>query len=280
MVAGESVAAGLSVTNTAPRRLLPTMLELPVGAAVQRYAVPSLGPRGVHEETFTVRTERRGVIEVGPATTRRGDPLSIYSRDVAWTGVTEILVRPADGAARLARGRACCATSRASRPTRCRRATWPSTPCVSTSPATTCATSTGVRRPRPSQLLVRQYLDTRRSHATIVVDDDSVELGHGRRLRDRHVGGRVDRGARRARRVRGDVRLRRAGLLRLRRHPRPRRGVPGRPDRLRPGGRRQPGGPHCPRHQPAVPGQRRRPPPSRRSSAPPRCSRPRYAGSR
>ena len=94
VVAGQSVAAGLSVTNTAPRRLLPTMLELPVGAAVQRYAVPSLGPRSVHEETFTVRTEKRGVIEVGPATTRRGDPLSIYSRDVAWTGVTEILVRP------------------------------------------------------------------------------------------------------------------------------------------------------------------------------------------
>ena len=60
VIAGQSVAAGLSVTNTAPRRLLPTMLELPVGAAVQRYAVPSLGRASVHEETFTVRTERRG----------------------------------------------------------------------------------------------------------------------------------------------------------------------------------------------------------------------------
>ena len=41
-----------------------------------------------------MRTERRGVIAVGPATTRRGDPLSLFSRDVTWTDVAEILVRP------------------------------------------------------------------------------------------------------------------------------------------------------------------------------------------
>ena len=34
------------------------------------------------------------MIAVGPATTRRGDPLSIFSRDVTWTGVREVLVRP------------------------------------------------------------------------------------------------------------------------------------------------------------------------------------------
>jgi uncharacterized protein (DUF58 family) len=94
VVAGESVAAGVSVTNTAPRRLLPTILELPVGASVQRYAVPSLAPAAHHEQTFTIRTDRRGVIAAGPATTRRGDPIGIYSRDVAWTDVTEVLVRP------------------------------------------------------------------------------------------------------------------------------------------------------------------------------------------
>ena len=70
------------------------MLELPVGAAVHRYGVPSLAAGGSHEETFTVRTERRGVIAVGPATTRRGDPLGSSRRDVEWTGVTEIFVRP------------------------------------------------------------------------------------------------------------------------------------------------------------------------------------------
>ena len=94
VIAGGSVAAGVRVRNIATHGLLPTMLELPVGSVVHRYAVPRLGPAESHEETFTIRTERRGVIPVGPATTRRGDPLAILSRDVAWTDVTEILVRP------------------------------------------------------------------------------------------------------------------------------------------------------------------------------------------
>ena len=38
--------------------------------------------------------ERRGVISVGPAMTRRGDPIGIFSRDVVWTPVREVLVRP------------------------------------------------------------------------------------------------------------------------------------------------------------------------------------------
>ena len=116
-----------------------------------------------------VRTERRGVIAVGPATTRRGDPLGLFSRDVAVDRRRRVPGPPAMvPLERSAPG--CCATSRASRTTRSRRATSPSTRCVSTSPATTCATSTGAPRPRRwprrrSQLLVRQFLDTRRSHA-------------------------------------------------------------------------------------------------------------------
>ena len=64
-----------------------------------------------------------------------------------------------------------------------------------------------------NQLLVRQYLDTRRSHATIVVDD-GAEPGPTRTIRDRDVGRRVDRGPRGPRRLRDLLRLRRAGRLR------------------------------------------------------------------
>ena len=64
MVAGESVAAGVDVVNLAGRRLLPTVLELPVGVARHRYGIPMLAPGAAHEETFTIRTERRGVIFV------------------------------------------------------------------------------------------------------------------------------------------------------------------------------------------------------------------------
>jgi uncharacterized protein (DUF58 family) len=170
VVAGESVAAGLSVTNTAPRRLLPTLLELPVGATVQRYAVPSLAPRAAHEETFTVRTERRGVITVGPATTRRGDPLSIYSRDVAWTGITEILVRPpmvpldslGAGLLRDLEGVSTDAVSQSDLAFHALREYTPGDDLRHVHWRSSA---------KASQLLVRQYLDTRRSHATIVVDD-------------------------------------------------------------------------------------------------------------
>ncbi len=94
VMAGGTVAAGVHVTNRAAGRMIPTVLELPVGDSVHRYGVPALGAGATHHESFTVRTERRGVITVGPAITRRGDPVGLVSRDSLWTGVEEILVRP------------------------------------------------------------------------------------------------------------------------------------------------------------------------------------------
>ena len=93
VAAGESVAAGVQVVNRASSRLVPTTLEVPVGSAVHRYGISSLAPGAAHEESFTIRTERRGVIPVGPAMTRRGDPVGLFSRDMVWTPVREVLVR-------------------------------------------------------------------------------------------------------------------------------------------------------------------------------------------
>src|SRR5690606_22953750 len=64
------------------------------GSTVHRYAVKALAAGASDEESFTIRTERRGVIAVGPATTLRGDPLGLVSRDMTWTPLREILVRP------------------------------------------------------------------------------------------------------------------------------------------------------------------------------------------
>jgi len=176
VTAGESVVAGLTVTNTAERRLLPTMLEVPVGTAVHRYPLPSLAVGARHEESFTIRTSRRGVIPVGPAMTRRGDPLGAFSRDVAWTPITEVLVRPpmtpleslAGGLLRDLEGvttEAVTSSDLAFHALReyvpgddLRHIHWRSSAKVMASGG-------------DSSLLVRQYLDTRRSHATIVVDD-------------------------------------------------------------------------------------------------------------
>jgi len=182
IMAGGSVAAGVNVTNLAAGRIIPTILELPVGQSVHRYGIPALAGGATHQEPFTVRTERRGVIPVGPATTRRGDPLGLFSRDSLWTGVKEILVRPpmvpldALGAG-LLRDLEGVATDSVSQSDLAfhtlreyvagddlRHVHWRS--------SAKAMASAG-----ESQLLVRQYLDTRRSHATIVVDDAPASWG-------------------------------------------------------------------------------------------------------
>ena len=184
VVAGESVAAGVDITNVASHRLLPTLLELPVGEATHRYGIPLLAAGATHEESFTVRTERRGVIAVGPATTRRGDPLSLFSRDVTWTGVTEILVRPpmvpldslGAGLLRDLEGVPTDAVSHSDLAFHALREYVPGDDLrhIHWRSSAKAMASAG-----ESQLLVRQYLDTRRSHATIVVDDAAPAWADG-----------------------------------------------------------------------------------------------------
>lgn len=174
--AGESVAAGVLVRNQAGSRLLPTTLEVPVGSSVHRYGIASLGAGEVHEESFTIRTERRGVIRVGPASTRRGDPIGIFSRDQVWTPVRELLVRPpmlpleslGSGLLRDLEGVATDAVSQSDLAFHALREYVPGDDLRHIhwrSSAKVLAAS------GENSLLVRQYLDTRRSHATVVVDD-------------------------------------------------------------------------------------------------------------
>jgi hypothetical protein len=143
---------------------------------VHRYAVPRLGPGESHEESFTIRTERRGVIPVGPASTRRGDPLALLSRDVEWTEVNEILVRPpmvpmdslGAGLLRDLEGVSTDAVSQSDLAFHALREYVPGDDLRHVhwrSSAKAMAVADDTR------LLVRQYLDTRRSHVTVVVDD-------------------------------------------------------------------------------------------------------------
>jgi uncharacterized protein (DUF58 family) len=176
VAAGESVVAGVLVVNRASSRLVPTSLEVPVGSAIHRYGIGSLAPGAAHEESFTIRTERRGVIEVGPAMTRRGDPIGIFSRDVVWTPVREVLVRPhlvpmeslGAGLLRDLEGVSTDAVSQSDLAFHALREYVPGDDLrhIHWRSSAKVMASTG-----ESALLVRQYLDTRRSHATIVVDD-------------------------------------------------------------------------------------------------------------
>ncbi|WP_156385046.1 DUF58 domain-containing protein [Nocardioides sp. Root122] len=176
VAAGESVAAGVLVVNRAASRLVPTTLEVPVGSAVHRYGISSLAPGATHEESFTIRTERRGVIAVGPAMTRRGDPVGLFSRDMVWTPVREVLVRPhlipmeslGAGLLRDLEGVSTDAVSQSDLAFHALREYVPGDDLrhIHWRSSAKVMASTG-----ESALLVRQYLDTRRSHATIVVDD-------------------------------------------------------------------------------------------------------------
>ncbi len=176
VVAGGSVAAGVRVRNIATHGLLPTVLELGVGSMVHRYGVPRLAPDEAHEESFTIRTERRGVIPVGPATTRRGDPLGLLSRDLEWTDVVEILVRPpmvpldslGAGLLRDLEGVSTDAVSQSDLAFHALREYVPGDDLrhIHWRSSAKVMSFTG-----DSRLLVRQYLDTRRSHVALVVDD-------------------------------------------------------------------------------------------------------------
>lgn len=94
VVVGAAATGQVAVTNTARGPLLPIVLELPIGIGAARFNLPVLRGGGSHEEIIVIPTRHRGVIPVGPATTVRGDPLGLLRRTLAWTDVLELFVHP------------------------------------------------------------------------------------------------------------------------------------------------------------------------------------------
>lgn len=175
---GEPATGRIAVTNESKRGMLPLLVELPVGVTAARFTLPPLGSGKAHEELFVVPTERRGVIAVGPASTIQGDPLGIVRRTLRWTDVTELFVHPRTvsleslgaGLLRDLEGETTQEMSmsdlafhalREYQPGDDRRYIhWRSSA-------------------KAGRLLVRQFLDTRRSHLTIVVDADPEKYAGG-----------------------------------------------------------------------------------------------------
>jgi hypothetical protein len=190
VVVGEPATGRIAVTNEARAPMLPILVELPVGLSAARFVLPALAPGHAHEELFVVPTTRRGVIHVGPATTVQGDPLGLMRRMLTWTERTELFVHPRTVAleplgAGLLRDLEGSTTEdismsdlafhalREYQPGDDRRYIhWRSSA-------------------KAGKLLVRQFLDTRRSHVTVLIDTDPEQYrsGHGRT-------GQVDPGAR------------------------------------------------------------------------------------
>ncbi|MCT9820632.1 DUF58 domain-containing protein [Microbacterium sp. W1N] len=94
VVAGTQVAGILSVVNIGRGITLPGRIDIPVGEGLVDVYVPMLRHDHRHEEQVVVPTHRRGVIQVGPARTVRGDPLGILRREAAWEDVHTLYVHP------------------------------------------------------------------------------------------------------------------------------------------------------------------------------------------
>lgn len=181
VVVGEPATGRITVTNEARTPMLPILVELPVGLSAARFVLPALTPGHAHEELFVVPTSRRGVIQVGPATTVQGDPLGLMRRTLTWTDRTELFVHPRTVALEsLGAGLL-------------RDLEGSTTEDVSMSDLAFHA----LREYQPGddrryihwrssakagRLLVRQFLDTRRSHVTVLVDPDPEQFrsGHGK----------------------------------------------------------------------------------------------------
>jgi uncharacterized protein (DUF58 family) len=175
VVAGNPAAGRLRATNQSRARLLPVLLELPIGVSRAQFPLRRLRMGEVQEEIFALATNRRGVVAVGPATTVRGDPFGLVRRTVPWSEVVELFVHPMTvpidslgaGVLRDLEGQTTNDTStsdlafhtlREYAPGDDRRYIhWRSS---------ARASAIGGE----SKLLVRQFLDTRRSHVTAIVD--------------------------------------------------------------------------------------------------------------
>ncbi|MCL2490158.1 MAG: DUF58 domain-containing protein [Propionibacteriaceae bacterium] len=91
---GDIAEAGLTISNTGPRSLLPCTFIVPVGKGSDAFSAPRLKPSEQHYESFRVPTHKRQVIPVGPVRSSRGDALGLLKREANWTDVCELFVHP------------------------------------------------------------------------------------------------------------------------------------------------------------------------------------------
>jgi uncharacterized protein (DUF58 family) len=94
VVVGDRAMGRMLVTNTGPRNLPPTRMELPVGKGVAEFQLPAMKPKQEQEELFAVPTNKRAVIVAGPAESVRGDSLGLLRRALKWADPVDLFVHP------------------------------------------------------------------------------------------------------------------------------------------------------------------------------------------
>ncbi|PYY47667.1 DUF58 domain-containing protein [Curtobacterium sp. MCBD17_023] len=177
--------AEVTVTAENPTRLpsVPTTLELPVGNGLVDVAVPVVAPHGTHVRRVPVPTMRRGVLDVGPVTGVRADPVGLVRRELVWAEQEQVIVHPrtvaipstSTGLVRDLEGQATNDLSPADIAFHAVREYMPGD-----DPRTIHWKSTA----KTGAFMVRQFEDTRRSHLVVALgvsdteyrDEDEFEL--------------------------------------------------------------------------------------------------------
>lgn len=93
--AGVDVQGRLRLQNRWPVPVGRPVVEVPSGLATGWVRLQTLGARRTHEQALVVPAPRRGVVTVGPVLYRRTDPVGLFARRVRWAEAVELLVRPA-----------------------------------------------------------------------------------------------------------------------------------------------------------------------------------------
>ena len=169
---GERASGQLTVSNDTGSRLLPTKVELVVGGAIANFDIPPLGPGAAHEELFQISTERRGVISVGPARVVRADPLGLFARIVSQSESVHLYVHPltvrvpgvGPGFLRDLEGAESVDLSPSDLAFHSLREYVPGDDRRHVHWKTSA---------RSGQLMVQQFVDTRRSHVVVLLDDSA-----------------------------------------------------------------------------------------------------------
>ena len=94
IVAGQVAVGRVRVVNESGRRSGSTLVEVTIGRGSGEFLVPPISGNGTWNESFSVMTKRRGVINVGPARAVRMDGLGLLRRVRSWDDPILVHVHP------------------------------------------------------------------------------------------------------------------------------------------------------------------------------------------
>lgn len=171
-VAGEDAEVVLSCTTSGRLPLSSPLVDVPAGTARHLVRLRSLRRKRVVEERVGLTGLRRGVVPVGPVTARRTDPLGLLRWTERWSATAELLVLPrmvtvealGAGVIRDQEGIPSDEISMSDLAFHALREYVPGDELRHVHWRSSA---------KANKLQIRQYHDTRRSHLTVVVDDDS-----------------------------------------------------------------------------------------------------------